>query len=117
MIEISDPLPQSKIGVLTLHDILFDEKCIGRVEVEYIQQDEMKMFRKYTKRKLFVGQPYGTRIFIDTTKVTAHQLGKNGLLEIVNELKKTFKGIEDRDIYILELTEMGKKIICKASEI
>ena len=101
MIEISDSLPQSKIGVLTLHDILFDEKCIGRVEVEYIQQDEMKMFRKYTKRKLFVGQPYGTRIFIDMrgSELVIMEPSKDEPRKIINATKEKFKGLEYRDIY------------------
>lgn len=118
MIEISEPLPQSKAGILTVHDMFSDGKRIGHTEVGYIQENEAKTFRKYTKRKLSVGQPYGTQIFIDTkgSGVTADTLGKSDLSEIVTAMKK-FNGLEDRDIYIMELTDAGKKIVCRASEL
>jgi len=32
-------------------------------------------------------------------------------------MKKKFKGLEERDIYILELTDAGKKMVCRASEL
>lgn len=119
MIEISEPLPQSKVGFTTIHDIFSDGKRIGHVEVGYIQKNEVKTFQKYTKRKLFVGQPFGTQIFIDVkgTGVTADELGKNSLLEIVAVMKEKFKGLEERDIYMLELGDAGKKIIYRASEL
>ena len=115
--EISEALPQSKAGILTIHDVFSDGKRIGHIEVGYIQENEVKTFRKYTKRKLSVGQPYGTQLFIDTKEsgVTTDKLGKKGLAEIVFAMKEKFKGLEDRDIYILELTDTGKKIVCRAS--
>jgi len=61
MIEVSEPLPQSKPSVLTVHNIFSEGKCIERVEVRYIQEDEVKTYGKYTKRKLFVGSPMGRR--------------------------------------------------------
>ena len=119
MIELSEPLPESKPGLTTTHDILLDGKRIGYVEVTYLQEDDVKAFKKYAKRKLFTGQPYGTRIFIDAkgTHITSSELGKSGLSEIVAAAKEKFKGLEDRDIYLLELTDVGKKIICRASEL
>ncbi len=119
MIEISEPLPESKPGFTTVHNILLDGKRIGRVEVTYLQEDDIKAFKKYAKRKLFAGQPYGTRILIDAKEahVTASELGKSGLLEVVAAAKEKFKGLEDRDIYLLELTDAGKKIICRGSEL
>lgn len=119
MIEISEPLPQSKAGVTSVHDIFSDGKRIGHVEVGYIQKEEVKTFRKYTKRKLSVGQPYGTHLYIDAkgAGVTSDKLGKKGLSEIVAAMKEKFKGLEDRDIYILELTTAGKKIVGRASEL
>jgi hypothetical protein len=119
MIEISEPLPESEQGLTTIHDIFLDGKRIGHIEVTYLQKDDVKAFKKYAKRKLFAGQPYGTRIFIDAkgTQVTADKLGKSGLSEIVAAVKEKFKGLEDRDIYLLELTDAGKKIICRASEL
>lgn len=118
MFEISEPLPQSKPGLLTIHDIASDGKRIGHVEVGYIQDNEVKTFRKYTKRKkLAAGQPYGTQLFLDAKEagVTAESLGKKNLAEIVAALKAKFTGLEDRDIFIMELTAEGKKIVCRAS--
>lgn len=117
MIEISEPLPESKPGLTTTHDIFLDRKRIGYIEVTLLQEDDVKAFKKYTKRKLLVGQPYGMRIFIDArgTRVIASELEKSVLSEIVAAAKGKFKGLEDRDIYLLELTDAGKKIICRAS--
>lgn len=119
MIEISEPLPESEFGLTTMRDIFSDGKRVGYVEKTYLQEDNVKTFKKHTKRKLFVGQPYGTRIFIDAreTRVAASELGKNGLSEIVVAVKEKVKGLEDRDIYLSELTDAGKKIVCKASEL
>ncbi len=120
MIEISEPLPESKPGLTTLHDILLDGRRIGYVEVTYLQEDDVKAFKKYAKgRKLSVGKPYGTRVFIDTkgSHVTAAQLGKERLSEIADAAKSKFDGLEDRDIFLLEITDGGKKIISRASEL
>jgi len=79
MIEISEPLPQSKVGLTIVHDIFSEGKRVGRVEVGYLQKDDVGTFRKYTKRRLSVGQPYGTRIFIDSREIDAiaNELGKS----------------------------------------
>lgn len=68
MIEVSEPLPESKTGFRTVHDILLDGKRIGCVDVGYMQKEDVKTFQKYTKRRLKVGQPFGVQIFIDATK-------------------------------------------------
>jgi hypothetical protein len=119
MIEISEPLPESKVDLRTVHDILLDGKRVGHVNVEYIQKDEVKTFRKYTKRKLKVGQPFGVHVFIDAVRngVKASDLGKDGLLKLIDALIEKFRGLEKRDIYVLELNENGKEIVGKASEI
>ena len=119
MIEISEPLLQSKVGILTVHEIFFKGKRIGHIDVGFVQDNDVKTFRKHTKRKLSVGQPYETQLYIDVrgTDVTANNLGKKGPSEIVDAMKEKFKWLEDRDIYIMELTDASKKIVCKASEL
>jgi len=112
LIDISEPSPQSKAGFTTIHDRLLKGKRIGHVE-EYIQKNEVKTLWQYTKRKLFVGQTFGTQIFLDVKEngVPANKPGKNSLLAIVASMKDRFDGLEERDFYILELGNAGKKII------
>ena len=119
MINISGPLPESRVGFRTVHDILLNGRRIGYVNVEYIQKDEVKSFRKYTKRKLKVGQPFGVHVFIDAARngVKASDLGKGGLLKLIDALMEKFRGLEKRDIYILELNEKGKDVVGRASEL
>lgn len=118
MIDISEPLPESTAGFKTVHDIMLNGKRLGYVNVAYIQKDEVKSFRKYTKRKLKIGQPFGVHVVIDATKngVKASELGKEGLLKIINALIEKFGVLDKKDIYILELNEKGKDIIGRASE-
>jgi len=106
------------MGFRTIHDILLHGKRIGCVNVEYIQKDEVKSFRKYTKRKLKIGQPFGVHVYIDTMKngVKASDIGKDGLIKLIDALMDKFKRLEKRDIFILELNENGKDVIGRASE-
>jgi len=119
MIQISEPLTSSKDGLTTTHDILLDGKRIGYVNVSYINNGDIKTFRKYTKRKLVVGQPFGVQFFIDTVRgpSSAKSLGKEGLREIVLALVEHFRGLEERDIYVLELNSRGKSIIGRGSQL
>lgn len=119
MIRISESLSESKIGFNTVHNILRDDKRIGYVNVGYIQKEDIKTFQKYTKRKLKVGQPFAVQIFIDATKggVRVSDLGSTGLKEIVEAVKEMFSGLEDRDIYLIELDGDKKNIIGRASNL
>ena len=118
MIEVSESLPESKTVYRTVHNITSDGKYIGYVDVGYLQKGDLKTFRR-TKRKLKLGQPFGVQIFIDVNKggVDASELGRETLLEIVNVLKTKFKGLEERDIYILELYGEKRNIIGRATDI
>ena len=119
MIQISEPLTGSKDGFATMHDILFDGKQISYVNFSYIREDEIKTSRKYTKRKLTVGQHYGVQVFIDAVKnpVNAESLGKKWLNEIILTPKESFKSLEDKDIYVLELNSGGKIIVGQGSQL
>lgn len=110
MIEISEPLPDSDPRYKTVHNISLNGKYIGYVDVSYLRQEDVKTFQKYTKRKLKAGQPFGVQVFIDISKggVKATDIGTQGLLQIVNALKQKLEGLEDRDIFIIEL-EAGRK--------
>jgi|GEM_PF-1843452 len=118
MIQISDPLAGSKDDTAT-HDIILDGKRIGYVNVSYLSKDDVKTFRKYSKRKLAAGQPFSLHLFIDAVHgpVNAESLGREGLREITHALMEHFKGIEEKDIYILELKSGGKTIIGRGSQL
>ncbi|MFQ6075164.1 MAG: hypothetical protein ACE5Z5_03360 [Candidatus Bathyarchaeia archaeon] len=117
MIEISEPLPESKQGYNTVHDILLEGERIGSVSVGYLRKDEIKAFRR-TKRRLRVGQPFGVQVFIDTSGgKKAESSDRRVLREIVNALMTKFKGLEERDIYLLEVSETGKKVIGRATSL
>jgi len=113
MIQISEPIHGSKDILTTTHDILLDGKRVGYVNVSYIGKDEVKTFRKYAKRKLAAGQPFGVQLFIDAVHGAAsvESLGGEGLREIIHSLVERFKGLEERDVYVLEINSGGKTII------
>jgi len=119
MIEISDPLPGSETGYRTVHNIFLDGNYVGYVEAGYLAKKDVKTFQKYTKRKLKIGQPFGVQIFIDKMKsrVGADEIGNEGLLEIVMAVKSKLHGLEDRDIFLIEINKERKKMIGKASDI
>ena len=118
MIDVSEPLPESTVGFKTIHHIKLDEKYIGYVEASYLQKKDVKAFKRL-KRKLKVGQPFGVQVFIDVEKsgVTASSLGKEGLLELVESLKTKLKGVEERDIYIMELLGKKRNMIGRATDL
>jgi len=116
MIDVSEPLPESKTGYKTIHHLKADGRYIGYVEVGYLQKADLKTFKRL-KRKLRAGQPFGVQVFLDAEKsgVTAATLGSDGLVALVEALKATFKGLEARDIYLLEA--VGTKRIILGSAI
>lgn len=119
MIEVSDPLPGSEVGYRTVHEILLDGRYIGYVEAGYLRKEDIKTFKKYTKRKLRVGQPFGVQIFIDKEKggMGAKEIGNEGLLEIIAAVKGKLHGLEDRDIFIIEVNEGQKRLIGRAEDL
>jgi hypothetical protein len=118
MLEISEPTSGSLTDATT-HDVLLDGKQIGYIIVSYLGKSELKTFRKYAKRKLIAGQAYSVHVFIDAVKgaSNAKSLGKQGLHEIVVTLLKQFKGLEERDIYVLEVGTSGKTIVGRGTEL
>lgn len=114
MIEISDPLEGSEPGIRSLHLILLDGKKIGRIDSGYIGKKDLKTFKR-SKRKLKVGQPFGVQVFIDAAEsnVSASDLGFEVMKELTDRLKEKLLGLEDRDIYILEIvsSKTAKQIV------
>jgi hypothetical protein len=118
MIDVSEPLPESTVGFKTIHHIKSDGSYIGYVEAGYLSKKDVKTFKRL-KRKLKVGQPFGVQVFIDVEKsgVTASTLGTEGLLELVESLKAKLKGLEDRDIYIMERFGEKRNMIGRATDL
>lgn len=116
MIKISEPLSGSEPGYRTFHDILLRGKRIGYVDAAYLQKGEVKAFRR-TKRKLRVGQPFGVRLFIDAVQggISANDLGREGLADLVDAVMARFKGLDGRDLYLLELGTNGKTALGRGS--
>jgi hypothetical protein len=99
-----------------LHEIEIDGQRVGRVEVGYLQKEDIKLMKGLSrgrlKRKLKVGQPFGVRLIINAKEgVPTSTLGRDGVLALVEALKERFKGLEERDVFILELLPNGKKRI------
>jgi hypothetical protein len=117
-IQISDPKPESKIGYETIHDIHLDNKNVGYVIIQYATKEDIKAFKK-SKRKFKVGQPFGVRLCIDVDKggMTASEIGKPKIMKIVDSLKSTFSGLEERDVGIIEYNGGKKNIIGKISNL
>jgi len=102
---------------------MLDDKCIGTIDVGYMTEKDVKMFRGYSKgklkRELKVGKPFGVQLFINAKDcgVSAKQIGLQRLQEIVKAIKKRFEGLEDQDIYVLEVTAEGKKPLGKGENL
>ena len=112
MIEITEPLEESQIGYVTKHNLNIDGKYAGRIEVGYMTKSDVKSFKKYAKRKVKEGQPFGVQIFIDSIKGKSVQdLGKEKLIEILQAAKSKFSRLEARDINIIEIDKDGNKVI------
>ena len=110
-VEISEASPASEPGIRTVHEIRLNGEYVGFVDVGYLRKEDVKTFQRSAKRKLSVGQPFGVQLFIDASKsgVTAKQIGLAGLQEIVRAVKTKFVGLEDKDLYVLEVVAGNKK--------
>jgi len=111
MITISEPLPDSKKGYRSIHDILSNNSKIGSVEVNYLQSDEAKAFKRL-KRKLKVGHPFNVKVILDAED---QLLTKDTLAKVVQTTLNSFKGLEPRDIYVMKENKSGKEYIGKGS--
>jgi hypothetical protein len=112
MIEITEPLEGSQIGYVTKHNLNIDGKYAGRVEVGYMTKSDVKAFKKYAKRKVKEGQPFGVQIFIDSVKRNSvENLGREKLVEIVQATKSKFSRLEAKDINLIEIDKDGNKVI------
>ena len=96
-----------------------DEKGIRQVKLSYIQNEKVETFRKYSVQKLVIEQLYGARIVLDAEIIckTIQEFMKVDFQEVVTSVKETFRNLENRGIFILELIDCGNKTVCKASKL
>ena len=116
-VEISEPLEGSKPGLRTTHSISIEGKKVGKVTIEYLQEEDVKTFGKISK-SFKAGDAFQARIFIDSsTGTSAASLGSGGLAEIVKVLKKRGKSIRERDIFVVSIEGGKEKLVGRAESL
>jgi hypothetical protein len=113
MIVISEPLPDSKEGYRSIHDITSDESKIGRIEVNYLQRDEAKSFKRL-KRKLKAGHPFNVKVVLNAED---QLITKDKISEVIQAAVNFFNGLEPRDIYVVKENKSGKEYLGKGSSL
>jgi hypothetical protein len=94
---------------------MVDKVKVASLEVGYLSERDVKLFKGLgkgkMKRKLRAGQPFGVQLIfyeLDPDKPVA--LDNDRKIEVVQAVKAHFDGLEDRDIYVVQI-EKGKKRI------
>jgi hypothetical protein len=116
-VQISEPQTGSKPGLRTIHTLSIEGKAIGRVTIEYLQEEDVKAFSKIN-RALKSGDAFQARIFVDSSLgVTVDSLGSKGLAEIVKVIRRRGKGIRERDIFVVAIEGGREKLIGRAESL
>lgn len=115
--KLSEPGNGSEPNLHTVHSLSFEGKVIGRINIEYLQEEDLKAFSKIS-RSLKAGDAFQARIFIDSSSgVTVNSLGSKGLAEIVKVLKRRGKGIRERDIFVVAVENGKEKLVGRAESL
>lgn len=82
------------------------------MDVGYLEKEDLKTFKR-SKRRMKVGQPFGVQVSMDSAEsgVPVSDLGFEGISKIADRLKEKLVGLEDRDIYFLEVTALKKNVV------
>ncbi len=112
-VEVSEALPESKIGYRTLHTISQENQSLGQVAVEYAQKEDVKAFKRF--RKLRKGEPFKATITLVNAEEASFK--SEDLQPVIKAVKKTFKGLINQDIFLLEEKGGRKNVIGKASDL
>jgi len=116
-VEISEPQVASQSGLRTVHTLSIDGKAVGRVVIDYLQEEDVKAFSKIN-RDLRAGDAFQARIFIDSSSgVTADQLMSKGLGDIVKAVKRQAGRLRERDIFIVSVQEGRERLIGRAENL
>ncbi len=112
-IEVSEALPESKVGYRTLHTISQEDRTLGQVAVEYAQKEDVKAFKRL--RKLRKGEPFKATITLLNAEEASFK--SEDLQPIAKAVKKRFKGLINQDIFLIEEKGGRKNVIGKASDL
>jgi len=113
-VDISEPLPGSEPGCKTLHDVSVDGAYAGKLDVCLLRKEDVKLFKGLTrgklKRKLEVGKPFSVRLILEPERgLPLSRLGKDGVLAIVDAVMSKLEGMDESELYVLELLPDGRK--------
>lgn len=109
---VSEPLPESKPGIITSHTLSLDGKPFGRVTVEYAQEDDVSAFKKV--KILHVGEAFKCAVSVENTE---GEPNRDDMLEVTKAVKRKFKGLRDADIYFVDVRGGKKNFIGRASNL
>lgn len=112
-IEISDTLVESEPNYRTQHTISREGKRLGQLTVEYAQKEDVKAFKRI--RKLRIGEAFKATITMKDIEDTGFE--RKDVQEIAKVVKRRFKGLRERDIYVVEVKNGRKKFIGRVSNL
>ncbi|MCJ7632292.1 hypothetical protein MUP77_07855 [Candidatus Bathyarchaeota archaeon] len=111
-VEISEALPGLETGLKSSHTVSLDKQSSFKISVEYAQKEEVEAFKRL--KNLHIGDAFKGTLFIEKGE---GEVKTADLAELVKAIKKKFKGLKDRDIYIVQLKDGEKNVLGRASNI
>ena len=116
-VEISEPQVTSQPGFRTTHILSLDGRDVGRVVIEYLQEEDVKAFSKI-HRDLKTGDAFQARVFINSSSgVTVDKLRNKGVADIVKALKRRARGLRERDIFIVSVEGDRERLVGRAENL
>lgn len=112
-VDISDALPKSEAGYRTYHTIAIEGRHLGSMVLEYAQKEDVKAFKRL--KKLHVGDPFKCTVKI--VDLEGDELKKGDYKEISMAVKKRFKGVKKRDIFVVEVKDGQKNVLGRVSDL
>ncbi len=112
-IQISDAHVESEPSYRSHHTISREGKHIGQLIVEYAQKEDVKAFKRI--RKLRVGEAFKATITIED--VEGREGETKDVQDIAKAVRRRFKGLRDRDIFVVEIKNGRKNFIGRASNL
>ena len=112
-IQISDAHVESEPSYRSHHTISREGKHLGQLIVEYAQKEDVKAFKRI--RKLRTGEAFKATITVED--VEGGGLERKDVQEITKAVRRRFKGLRERDIYVVEIKNGRKNFIGRASSL
>lgn len=111
-VEVSEALPESKEGYRTCHAISLNGQRFGHLVVDYAQKEDVEVFKRL--RNLHLAEPFRCTITVENSEA---ELTSEGLQGIARSLRRRFRGLRDRDMYIVEVENGRKNFLGRASNL